>query len=43
MALEGVGPSMALGNQEENGSCADLAAAAIRIKMEIKYPTKLEW
>ena len=29
MALDGVGPSMALGSQDENGNCADLAAAVI--------------
>ena len=31
MALEEVGPSIALGNQEVNGNCADLAAAASTI------------
>ena len=31
MALEGVGPSMALGIQEQKGNCADFAAADKRI------------
>ena len=34
MALEGVGPSIARGNQEEKGNCADLAAADIKIIIE---------
>jgi len=38
MALEGVGPSIALGNQEENGNCADFAAAEMKIKNEIAKP-----
>jgi hypothetical protein len=41
MALDGVGPSIALGSQEEKGSCADLAAAEIRIISEIKMPIRL--
>ena len=41
MALEGVGPSMARGSQNENGNWADLAAAEIKIIREIKTPIKL--
>ena len=32
MALDGVGPSIALGSHDENGNCADLAAAEIAMK-----------
>ena len=38
MALEGVGPSIARGNQEQKGNCADLAAAEIKIITEITKP-----
>ena len=41
MALEGVGPSIARGNQEEKGNCADLAAADIKIIIEMNTPIKL--
>ena len=38
MALDGVGPSIARGNQEEKGNCADLAQAASNIINEINIP-----
>ena len=38
MALDGVGPSMALGSQDENGNCADLAAAVIYIIIATTKP-----
>ena len=36
MALDEVGPSIARGNHDEKGSCADLAQAAKRNIKEIK-------
>ena len=41
MADEGVGPSIALGNQEEKGNCADLAAAARSSINPIPFPIPL--
>ncbi len=38
MALEGVGPSMALGSHDEKGNCADFADADIRIMIEMNAP-----
>src|SRR5688500_18929626 len=41
MAVDGVGPSIALGSHDENGSCADLAEAESRIISEMKTPTSV--
>ena len=34
MALDGVGPSIARGNQKQNGNCADLPEAAMTISQD---------
>ena len=39
MADDGVGPSIALGNQEENGNWADLAYADSKINSAMAIPT----
>ena len=41
MALDGVGPSIALGIQEENGNNADFEEADINMQIPINVPMKL--